>query len=190
MLKSLAVAAVAVSLVSMIHAAEPQKGAADSPLKYTVKDIDGKDVDLGQYKGKVVMILNVASKCGNTKQYAQLEALNKKYADKGLVILGFPANEFGKQEPGTEAQIKEFCTSKYGVTFPMMSKIVVKGDGQHELYKHLTSKETNPKYAGDISWNFEKFLIGKDGQVVNRFKPKTVPDAPEVVNAIEAELAK
>ena len=159
-------------------------------LSFTMKDIDGKDVDLSKYKGKAVLIVNVASKCGNTPQYAQLEELHKKYADQGLVVLGFPANEFGKQEPGTNAQIKEFCTSKYNVDFPMFSKIVVKGDGQAPLYQYLTSKQTNPKYAGDITWNFEKFLIGKDGQIVNRFKPKTKPDAPEVVQAIEAELAK
>jgi glutathione peroxidase len=160
------------------------------PLQFTVKDIDGKDVDLAQYKGKVVMIVNVASKCGNTPQYKQLEDLNKKYKEQGLVILGFPANEFGKQEPGTNEQIKEFCTSTYQVDFPMFSKIVVKGAGQADLYKYLTSKETNPAHAGDITWNFEKFLIGRDGQVVDRFKPKTKPDAPEVVKAIETELAK
>jgi glutathione peroxidase len=136
------------------------------------------------------MIVNVASKCGNTPQYKQLEALYKKYSDKGLVILGFPANEFLSQERGTNAQIKEFCTSTYQVDFPMFSKIVVKGPGQADLYKYLTSKETDPQHAGDITWNFEKFLIGRDGQVVNRFTPKTKPDAPQVVKAIEAELGK
>ena len=167
---------------------EPAK--AGGPLDFKVKDIDGKDVDLSQYKGKVVMLVNVASKCGNTPQYKQLEELNKKYKEQGLVILGFPANQFGSQEPGTDAQIKEFCTSTYQVDFPMFSKIVVKGAGQADLYKYLTSKDTDPQHAGDISWNFEKFLIGRDGQIVNRFKPKTKPDAPEVVKAIETELAK
>jgi glutathione peroxidase len=136
------------------------------------------------------MIVNVASKCGNTPQYKQLEDLNKKYKEQGLVILGFPANEFGKQEPGSNEQIKEFCTSTYQVDFPMFSKIVVKGAGQADLYKYLTSRETDPAHAGDITWNFEKFLIGRDGQVINRFKPKTKPDAPEVVKALETELAK
>ena len=111
-------------------------------------------------------------------------------ADKGLVILGFPANEFGKQEPGTDAQIKEFCTSKYDVHFPMFSKIVVKGDGQADLYKNLTSRDTNPKFPGPITWNFEKFIVGRDGQVAARFSPKTKPDAAEVVKAIESELDK
>ena len=177
-------------------AAAPLAGAADKsaagvgPLQYTVKDIDGKDVDLAQYKGKVVMIVNVASKCGNTPQYKALEESYKKYAGKGFVVLGFPANEFRGQEPGTNEEIKQFCTSKYGVSFPMFSKIVVKGEGQADLYRHLTSKDTNPKAPGPVTWNFEKFLIGKDGQVAARFAPKTKPDAPEVVQAIEAELAK
>src|SRR3954451_14586946 len=191
MLKTLLAAAV--PLFAMLATAQLASAAADAksgPLQFTMKDIDGKDVDLAQYKGKVVMIVNVASKCGFTPQYKQLEALNKKYKEQGLVILGFPANQFGSQEPGTDAQIKEFCTSTYQVDFPMFSKIVVKGAGKADLYKYLTSKETDPAHAGDISWNFEKFLIGRDGQIVNRFKPKTKPDAPEVVKAIETELAK
>jgi glutathione peroxidase len=190
MLKSilLAVPLFALAATCAMAAADDKKTAG--PLQFTVKDIDGKDVDLSQYKGKVVMIVNVASKCGNTPQYKQLEDLNRKYKEQGFVILGFPANEFGKQEPGTDAQIKEFCTSTYQVDFPMFSKIVVKGNGQADLYKYLTSKETDPKHAGDITWNFEKFLIGRDGQIANRFKPKTKPDAPEVVKSIEAELAK
>jgi glutathione peroxidase len=187
MLKSLLAAVPLIALTAVVaFAADKPAG----PLQFTVKNIDGKDVNLDQYKGKVVMIVNVASKCGNTPQYKQLEAINKKYADKGLVILGFPANEFGHQEPGTDAQIKEFCTSTYNVDFPMFSKMVVKGQGQSDLYKFLTSKETNPQFAGDITWNFEKFLVGRDGQVVARFKPKTKPDAPEVVKALETELDK
>lgn len=193
MLRSL-FAAVPLFALLAAAAAAPLAGAADnktpSPLSYTMKDIDGKDVDLSQYKGKVVMIVNVASKCGNTPQYKQLEEAYKKYGQKGFVILGFPANEFRGQEPGTNEEIKQFCTSKYNVDFPMFSKIVVKGDGQADLYKHLTGKQTNPKFPGPITWNFEKFLIGKDGQVAARFAPKTKPDAPEVVQAIEAELAK
>ena len=178
--------------ISIANANADEKKADPSagPLQFTVKDIDGKDVNLSQYKGKTVLIVNVASKCGNTPQYAQLQELHKKYAERGLVVLGFPANEFRAQEPGTNEQIKEFCTSKYGVEFPMFSKVVVKGDGQAPLYQYLTSTQTNPKHAGEITWNFEKFLVGRDGQVVNRFKPRTKPDAPEVVQAIEAELAK
>jgi glutathione peroxidase len=193
MLKSilLAVPLFALAATCAMAATDDKKDPKTAgPLQFTVKDIDGKDVDLSQYKGKVVMIVNVASKCGNTPQYKQLEALNKKYKEQGLVILGFPANEFGKQEPGTDAQIKEFCTSTYQVDFPMFSKIVVKGEGQADLYKYLTSKETDPAHAGDITWNFEKFLIGRDGQIANRFKPGTKPDAPQVVKSIEAELAK
>lgn len=175
------------SLAPWAAAAEVNK---NSPLQFTVKDIDGKDVELSKYQGKVVLIVNVASKCGNTPQYAQLQALHAKYGEKGLVILGFPANEFGKQEPGSNEEIKTFCTSKYSVGFPMFSKVVVKGEGICDLYKFLTGKQTNAKFGGDVTWNFEKFLIGKDGQVAARFKPRTKPDAPEVVKAIEAELAK
>ncbi len=159
--------------VAVVNAAEPKKEAG--PLQFTMKDIDGKDVDLAQYKGKVVMIVNVASKCGNTPQYEQLQAAYKKYAPQGFVVLGFPANEFRGQEPGTNEDIKAFCTSKYNVEFPMFSKIVVKGDGQSDLYKVLTDNDAKP-----ITWNFEKFLVGRDGKVAARFTPKTKPDAPEV----------
>lgn len=169
----------------------PAWGAeARSPLDYQVQSIDGKPVDLSKYKGQVVLIVNVASYCGNTKQYTNLENLHRKYKEQGLAILGFPANEFGQQEPGTNEEIARFCSTKYAVDFDMFSKIVVKGEGMAPLYKHLTSAESNPKFSGDVSWNFEKFLIGRDGQVVGRFKPKVNPEAPEVVSAIEAELAK
>lgn len=191
MLKTLLAAAVPLfAVLATAHFASAAADTKGGPLQFTVKDIDGKEVDLSQYKGKVVLIVNVASKCGNTPQYKQLEEAYKKYGDKGFTILGFPANEFRSQEPGTNEDIKKFCTEKYNVDFPMFSKIVVKGDGQAPLYKYLTSKDTNPKAAGDITWNFEKFLIGKDGQVAARFTPKTKPDAPEVVKAIETELAK
>ncbi|HVJ81740.1 MAG TPA: glutathione peroxidase [Planctomycetia bacterium] len=155
-------------------------------LNFTVKSIDGKDVKLSKYAGKVVLVVNVASKCGLTPQYKALQELHKKYAGKGLAILGFPANEFGKQEPGTDVEISEFCTSKYGVEFDMFSKIVVKGDGQHDLYKYLT---THSEPAGDIAWNFEKFLIGRDGKIIARFPPRTKPDAKDVTAKIEAALA-
>jgi glutathione peroxidase len=161
-----------------------------SPLDFKMKSIDGTDVDLSKYKGDVVLIVNVASKCGLTPQYAQLEEVYTKYKDKGLEVLGFPANEFGKQEPGTDAEIKTFCTSKYNVDFPMFSKIVVKGNGIHPLYEFLTAQETEPQEAGEINWNFEKFLVGRDGKVVKRFSPRVKPDAPEVIDAIESELNK
>jgi glutathione peroxidase len=157
---------------------------------FTMKDIDGKPADLSQYKGKVALVVNVASKCGNTPQYKNMEAIYEKYKDKGFEILAFPANEFGKQEPGTNAQIKEFCTSTYNTQFPLFSKIVVKGDGQAPLYQYLTSTDANAKTAGDIKWNFTKFLVSKDGKVVARFEPKVKPDEPEVIEAIEKELAK
>lgn len=169
-------------------------GAADeapaSALSFTVKDIDGKDVDLAKkYEGKVTLIVNVASKCGNTPQYEQLVALQTKYKDKGFAVLGFPANNFGEQEPGTEAQIKEFCATKYSVNFDLFSKVSVKGDDQAPIYKYLTSEATNKDFAGEITWNFEKFVVGKDGKVVARFAPKVKPDAPEVIKAIEDALA-
>ncbi|NCX97873.1 MAG: glutathione peroxidase [Planctomycetia bacterium] len=160
---------------------------ADLPLSGTMKSIDGTDVDLGSYQGKVVLVVNVASRCGATPQYEGLQALYEKYKDKGFVVLGFPANDFGAQEPGSDEQIKEFCTSKYDVTFPMFSKITVKGGGKPKLYEVLT--ETSDP-AGDIGWNFEKFLIGKDGKVAGRFKTRVSPDDAALVGAIEAALAK
>jgi len=185
----LALALSAVMFAGTLQGAEEEKKSA-GPLTYKMQSLDGKDIDLSKYKGKVVMIVNVASECGLTPQYEQLQALHKKYGEQGLAVLGFPANEFGKQEPGSNAEISEFCTKNYGVEFDMFAKVVVKGDGQCDLYKYLTSKDTNGKYAGDITWNFEKFLIGRDGQVKARFSPRTKPDADEVVKAVEAELAK
>ena len=161
-----------------------------APLRFTMKSLDGRDVDLSQYQGKVILMVNTASKCGNTPQYAPLEALYKKYADQGFVILGFPSNDFGHQEPGSDIEISEFCTKNYGVTFPMFSKVDVKGDNICPLYAYLTSKETDAPFAGTITWNFEKFLIGRDGSIVARFKPKTKPDSAQVIAAIETELAK
>ena len=153
---------------------------------FKMDDIDGKPVELAKYKGKVVMVVNVASKCGLTPQYAGLEATYKKYKERGLVVLGFPANEFGGQEPGTNAEIKEFCTGKYSVTFPMFSKIVVKGEGIHPLYKWLLEQTDNKV---DIEWNFAKFVVGKDGKVVARFHPKTAPADEALLAAIEKALA-
>lgn len=159
-----------------------------SVYEFTMKDIDGKDVKLDNYKGKVSLIVNTASKCGLTPQYEGLQALYDKYKDKGFVILGFPANNFMGQEPGTEKEIKDFCTLKYNVTFPMFSKISVKGTDQHPFYTYLTNKESNPGFDGDITWNFEKFLVGKDGKVIARFSPKTKPDDPKIAEAIEKAL--
>jgi glutathione peroxidase len=170
--------------------AEEGKDKQTGPLAYKMSSLDGKEVDLAKYKGKVAVIVNVASACGLTPQYEQLQALHARYGKDGLAILGFPANEFGKQEPGTNAEISQFCKENYGVEFDMFAKVVVKGQGQCDLYKFLTSKETNAEFAGDITWNFEKFLVGRDGQVKARFSPRTKPDAEEVVEAIEAELAK
>jgi glutathione peroxidase len=155
-----------------------------------MKNIKGEPVDLSKYQGKVVLMVNVASKCGLTPQYKELEGLHEKYADKGLAVLGFPANEFGKQEPGTDGEIADFCKAKYDVKFDMFSKVVVKGDGQCDLYKFLTSEKTDPKFAGDIKWNFEKFLVGRDGNVIARFAPTVKPDSPEVIKAIETALAE
>ncbi|MBI1785046.1 glutathione peroxidase [Candidatus Sumerlaeota bacterium] len=187
----------AVAVVAMIGAIAPWRAKAGEAAKEgaqvlntKMKDIDGKEVDLSKYKGKVVMIVNVASKCGFTPQYEQLEAIYEKYKDKGFVILGFPANDFGKQEPGPEAEIKEFCTSKFKVSFEMFSKITVKGDEAPQLYKDLTSKEKNGGFGGEIKWNFTKFLVGKDGKVVARYESKVKPDEPEVTAAIEKELGK
>jgi glutathione peroxidase len=159
-------------------------------LNFTMKSLDGQDVNLSKYQGKVVLMVNVASKCGYTPQYKDLEALYEKYKDKGLVILGFPANDFGHQEPGSDSQIKEFCTANYGVTFDMFSKVVVKGSDKAPLYQYLTDEKTDPKFPGEIKWNFEKFLISRDGQIAARFRSAVKPMSEEVVKAVEAELAK
>ena len=154
---------------------------------YTLNSIDGKPAPLAEYKGKVVLIVNVASQCGYTPQYSALEAIYEKYKDQGFVILGFPANNFGAQEPGTNEEIKTFCTRKYSVTFPMYSKISVKGADQAPLYAYLT-KETGAGIAGDIKWNFTKFLVDRDGKVVQRFEPAVTPDSKDVTTAIEKQL--
>jgi len=152
-----------------------------------IKDMDGKDTSLGAYKGKVLLVVNVASKCGLTPQYSGLEAIQEKYKDKGFTVLGFPCNQFGGQEPGTNEEIKQFCSSKYNVTFPLFDKIDVNGPKRHPLYVALAG--TDSPFPGDIKWNFGKFLIGRDGKIVKRFEPKTTPDSPEVTSAIEAALA-
>ena len=152
---------------------------------FTPKSIDGKTIDLSQYKGKKILIVNTASKCGFTYQYEDLEKLSEQYKDK-VVVIGFPANNFGHQEPGTDGEIQEFCTSKYSVTFPMMSKVSVKGDDIDPLFKWLT-EQTNPDFTGEIKWNFEKFLIDENGKLIHRFHSKSKPLSEEIVNAIEGK---
>ena len=161
--------------------------AAGTIYDIPLKDIDGNATSLKPYQGKVLLIVNVASKCGFTPQYAALEALFQKYKDQGLVVLGFPCNQFGHQEPGTDAEIKQFCTSKYDVTFPMFDKIDVNGPDRNPLYVLLAGKDS--PFPGDIGWNFTKFLIGRDGKILNRFNSPVKPDSPEVAKAIEAALA-
>ena len=152
-----------------------------------VKDIDGNDTSLKAYHGKVRLIVNVASRCGYTPQYKALEAIYEKYKDQGLVVLGFPCNQFMHQEPGTDAEIKQFCTSKYNVTFPMFDKLEVNGRNRHPLYTALAGPSS--PYPGNIKWNFTKFLVSRDGTILKRFEPKIVPDAPEVTAAIQSALA-
>jgi glutathione peroxidase len=155
---------------------------------FTMNSIDGKPEALAQYKGKVVLVVNVASRCGFTPQYAGLEALYQKYRGKGLVVLGFPANDFLWQEPGSNEDIKTFCSRKYGVTFPMFAKIAVKGRDKAPLYQYLTDKKLHPRTGGEIGWNFVKFLVGRDGAVLARFGSSTTPESAEMAQAIEAAL--
>ena len=177
-------------LVANANAAEKDDKSVSKALNFKMKSLGGEDVDLSKYQGKVVMIVNVASKCGLTPQYKQLQALHQKYASKGLAIVGFPCNQFGAQEPGTADEIREFCQANYGVTFDMFAKINVNGEEACDLYKYLTSLDTKPKGEGKISWNFEKFLIGRDGEVLARFEPSTKPDDPKLVKLIEVQLEK
>lgn len=162
----------------------------NTPLQFTMADIDSQMVDLTRYKGKVVLIVNVASKCVFTPQYAALEGLYRRYQDRNFVILGFPANNFLLQEPGTNEQIKDFCKSTYGITFPLMSKVSVAGNDICPLYRYLTSEDTNPKFAGEIPWNFTKFLVNRQGKVVARFLPENKPSDEVVVKVIEQALAE
>lgn len=167
----------------------PKEPVSETSLyDFTLKDIDGNDINLGRYKGNVILIVNTASRCGYTPQYEALQAIYDRFKDRGFVVLGFPANNFMGQEPGTEKEIKEFCTLKYNVTFPMFSKISVTGSDQHPLYRFLTNKKTNPEFGGDITWNFNKFLISRDGKVIGRFGSKDKPDDPAVIAAIETAL--
>src|SRR5579859_2512903 len=173
----------AVLLLAQVAIADNTKSVYDIPLK----DIDGKDTSLKAYQGKVLLVVNVASKCGFTPQYEALQAVHKKYEGQGFTVLGFPCNDFGSQEPGTPEEIKQFCSSKYNVTFPLFAKLHVKGSEQHPLYAALTGKDS--PFPGAIKWNFGKFIIGKDGKILKRFDSKITPDSPEVTSAIEMALA-
>ncbi len=179
------IAHTAAAIITLAASAFAQEAKLQSiPLK----DIDGKETSLKAFAGKTILAVNVASHCGNTPQYAGLETLFAKYKEQGLVVVGFPCNDFGAQEPGTNAEVKEFCTAKYKVTFPMMDKLHVKGAEQHPLYAALTGP--GAAFPGDVKWNFGKFLIGRDGKVLARFEPKTQPDSADVTKAIEEALAK
>ncbi len=183
--------ALSIACLSIVKAISIKSEPAMTPSEYksvydfTMKNIDGKDIKLSSYKGKVLLIVNVASRCGYTPQYEGLQKLYTTYKDKGLVILGFPANNFKEQEPGSNEEIKEFCSLKYGVSFPLFSKISVKGDDKHPLYKYLTE---NPENGGEITWNFNKFLVSKDGKVLAHFSQKDKPEDPKMAEAIEAAL--
>ncbi|HXJ94322.1 MAG TPA: glutathione peroxidase [Terriglobia bacterium] len=177
-----------VLVVTVVFGALLAAGAAASSVyDFTLPSIDGDPTPLSTYNGKVALLVNVASRCGFTPQYTALEGLYEKYKDQGFVILGFPANNFGGQEPGTNAEIKTFCSTKYNVTFPIFSKVSVKGDDATPLYQFLTTT-ANPSLAGDVKWNFTKFLVDRKGNVVARFESPVKPDSPEVVGAIEKLL--
>ena len=177
------------SIWTIFAETETEEKEMSGPLSYEMETLAGEKVALAKYKGNVVLMVNVASKCGLTPQYEQLQALHKTYADQGLSVVGFPCNQFGGQEPGSAEDIQEFCATKYSVEFDMMAKIDVNGDGACDLYKHLTTLETEPQAAGDIGWNFEKFLIDRTGKVINRFSPRVSPDDAEVIKAIKTALA-
>ena len=178
------------SLLGILQSQPQEKTKAPAVLSYTMNSLDGKPVNLLKYQGTVVLMVNVASQCGFTPQYEGLQELHRRYAAQGLRILGFPSNDFGAQEPGTNTEIAEFCQKNYGVQFDMFSKIFVLGSSKAPLYQFLTTPRTNPKFAGEVEWNFEKFLIGRDGEVIGRFKSPVEPLAPEMVRAIEAALSK
>ena len=184
----------AAALAALVLAAAPalaeEKEKDNTVLDHKMKSLDGKEVDFAGYKGKVLMIVNVASECGLTPQYEDLQALHEKYNKEGLAVLGFPCNQFGGQEPGDAEEIRKFCDANYGVKFDLFEKIEVNGDGQCDLYRELTVKEAGAKFPGKITWNFEKFLVNKEGEVVARFAPRTRPTDEEVIKTIETELEK
>ncbi len=173
------IAALVLCQISAVH--------AESIYDIKLKDIDGKDTTLSAYKGKVILIVNVASKCGFTKQYTGLETIYQKYKDRGFVVLGFPCNQFGGQEPGSNEEIRQFCSSKFNVTFPLFDKLEVNGEKRHSLYDALVGKDS--PFPGDIKWNFTKFLIGKDGKILKRFESSVTPESPGVTEAIDAAIS-
>ncbi len=177
----------AIAGAALLVFAAASAGAA-SFYDYRLDDIDGKPVSLEQFRGKVILVVNTASRCGYTYQFDGLEALYKQYADRGFVILGFPSNDFLGQEPGTNQEIKQFCTLSFGVSFPMFAKIKVTGRDMHPLYRYLTDKSTDPRFAGPISWNFNKFLVGRDGSIVARFRTQDEPQGAAVRTGVEAAL--
>lgn len=187
------ISAVCIGAVSFLTGSASTKAPAsvkvESFYEIDVTDIDGNKVNLGKYKDQVVMFVNTASKCGYTPQYKGLQTIYDKYKDQGFVILGFPANNFGGQEPGSNEEIKDFCTLRYKVSFPMFAKISVLGDDQHLLYQYLTSKDANAEFAGDITWNFNKFLADDEGNIIERFSSKETPESKEVTDAIENAIA-
>ena len=194
-MKIAAAAILSLSVAALVANADEKEGKgskkeAGPVLNREMKSLSGETVDLSKYKGKVLPLVNTSSPCGLTPQYERLQALHEKYSDQGLSILGFPCNQFGKQEPGTAEEIADFCTTNYGVKFDMFAKIEVNGDNAADLYKYLTQVDTKPTGKGKISWNFEKFLVGRDGNVVARFEPRTKPESKELVGAVEKELAK
>ncbi len=201
-MKKCAVKPAAIALTALILAAagmagwqartqaEAVKAAAAPVLSFTMPSLAGRNVHLSRYQGKVILMVNTASKCGFTPQYAGLEALYKRFKSKGFVILGFPSNDFGHQEPGTDKQISIFCTSHYGVTFPMFSKVDVKGPHQCALYHYLTGRKTDPRFAGVVKWNFEKFLISRRGKIVARFRSAIKPQSAILVHAVKRQLAR
>jgi glutathione peroxidase len=174
----------------MVQAQPAANRKAPSIYQFKVTTIDGQSVDLAKYKGKVLLIVNVASECGYTDQYKAMQALHAKYAKEGLAIMAFPCNDFGSQEPGNEAKIKDFATKTYGAQFDLFGKIKILGKDAAPLYQFLTGKETNPKNAGDVKWNFEKFVISRDGAIVARFQSDVEPDAQELLDLLRKELEK
>src|SRR5437667_4396978 len=189
MKKTTIVVALMVTLAAALAVAQTKsERKVPDILSFTMNNINGQPVNLSTYQGKVVLIVNTASECGFTYQYEGRENLHKKYASRGLSILGFPSNDFGQQEPGTNAEIQQFCKANYGVQFGIFSKVQVLGRGKVPLYEYLTSRSTNPKFAGEIKWNFEKFLIARDGQILGRFPSEVEPESPQMMSAIEAAL--
>ena len=180
-------ATMAILLAGHLHAADKSKVPA--ALQFKMKTLAGKEVKLEQYQGQVLLIVNVASECGLTGQYQQLQALHEKYASQGLKVIGVPCNQFGSQEPGTAKEIQAFCKKNYGVTFDLLAKVNVNGDKACDLYKHLTGIQTKPKGPGKIGWNFEKFVLDRKGKIIGRFDPQTKPDDATVLKMITAALA-